>query len=219
MKARILSTKKLTPDQKRHLFGAGFHVVEQNFISIVPLKFEIEHVPENVIFTSTNAVRLVVNHSKNDILKTKNTFCVGEKTAAFVKKNGFKVVETAHYGANLAEKIAANHQDENFMFFCGEKRRPELPDFLRKNNISLTEVHIYDTKPLPKKTDAFFDGVLFFSPSAVRSYFSLNELYEATAFCIGKTTASEAGKYTEKIITATKPTVENVIVQVVKHFK
>ena len=104
------------------------------------------------------------------------------------------------------------------MFFCGRKRNPDLPETLLQNNISFREKHIYDTVFTPTKIDRIFEGVLFFSPSGVKSYCSENELSESTAFCIGTTTAAEAEKYTSKIVLATKPTIENVIVQVIRHF-
>lgn len=214
--ASILSTKKLASNQKELLLNAGHSVVEKKFISIVPIDFTVTELPENIIFTSKNAVRIVLD--KKPDLKTKSIFCVGEKTAAFLKENGFKVKETANYGQELAEKISLSYQNEDFLFFCGRKRRRELPDYLRSENINISEVEVYDTHLIQKKIDRTFDGVLFFSPSAVRSYSTFNDLSESIAFCIGKTTASEAKNFTDDIVVANRPTIENVIVQVVKYF-
>ncbi|GHA45571.1 uroporphyrinogen III methyltransferase [Salinimicrobium marinum] len=212
----ILSTKKLARNQKELLLNAGLRVVEHDLISIVPIAFEIQELPQNIIFTSKNTVRIVLE--KKPDLSTKNIFCVGDKTAAFLNQNGLQVKETANYGQDLAEKIASGYSNEDFIFFCGKKRRPELPDFLRQKKISISEVEVYDTHLVEKKIDRTFDGVLFFSPSAVRSYCAVNGLSGSIAFCIGKTTASEARNHTSDIIVATKPTIENVIVQVVKYF-
>jgi len=98
-------------------------------------------------------------------------------------------------------------------------RRDEIPELLRKNNVSFTEVLVYKTVLKPKTFERTFDGVLFFSPSAVESFTKDNKLEDTTAFCIGTTTAAEAEKHTNNIVTATKPTIENVIVQVVKKLK
>lgn len=216
---RILSTKKLAPAQRELLLNAGVNVVEQNFISVVPLEFNVENLPGNIIFTSKNAVKMVLKKFNPEVLTSKNLFCVGEKTAGFLKEKDLPVKEMAFYGKDLAEKIVTEYVDEEFLFFCGKKRRPDLPNDLKQEGLNLTEIVVYDTIPLPKKIEGFFEGVLFFSPSAVKSFFSKNELKDSTAFCIGKTTASEVKKYTPNFITAKRPSIENVIVQVVKHFK
>lgn len=212
----ILSTKKLARNQKELLLNSGHSVVEKNLISIVPLDFKIEKLPQNIIFTSKNTVKIVLE--KQPDFSTKHIFCVGEKTAALLQEKGLQVKETANYGQELAQKIASDYRNEEFIFFCGKKRRPELPNFLKQEKISLSEVEVYDTHLVEKKIDRTFDGILFFSPSAVRSFCAVNDLSGSIAFCIGKTTASEAKNYTSNIIVATKPTIENVIVQVVKYF-
>lgn len=214
--ASILSTKKLARNQKELLLNSGHSLVEKSLISIVPLNFEVTKIPKNIIFTSKNAVKIILE--KNFYLQNKSIFCVGEKTAAFLKEKGFAVKETANYGLDLAEKIASDFPDEHFLFFCGKKRRDELPDYLRKNKISISEIEVYDTHLVQKKIDRTFDGILFFSPSAVKSFCAVNDLSGSVAFCIGKTTASEAKNFTDEIVISKKPTIENVIVQVVKHF-
>lgn len=212
----ILSTKKLTRSQQELLLNAGCSLVEQELISIVPLPFETKELPENIIFTSKNAVKVVLN--KNIDLRDKKIFCVGSKTAEFLREKNLYVQENADYGLDLAKKIVSDHPGKTFLFFCGRTRRDELPDYLRQRGVSLTEVEVYDTQLIQKKLDRIFDGVMFFSPSAVRSFCSMNDLRDSVAFCIGGTTASEASNYTNNIKVAKKPTVENVIVQVVKHF-
>lgn len=216
---RVLSTKKLTPSQRELLLNAGLNVVEQDFIKTVPVPFKVGRLPEHLIFTSANAVRVVLEKLGPEALSGKNIYCVGEKTAGLLMDQGYKIKEVASYGTELAGKIVEKHSEGEFLFFCGRIRRPELPKILRTEGVHLTEVIVYDTLPTPKKTGQFFQGVLFFSPSAVESYFSCNELKDGVAFCIGTTTAEEARKHTSTIVTAKKPSVENVIVQVVKNFK
>lgn len=215
----LLSTKKLDPHQKELLLNAGFGVVEKDFISIIPLEFKLNNIPENLIFTSKNAVRAILKHPKLIKLKDKKVFAVGEKTGEFLQEKEFKVSTTANYGKELADKILAYHSQENFVFFCGKKRNPDLPETLRKHGVTLEEIKVYDTVFTPTKIDRTFDGVLFFSPSGVKSYCSENKISNSTAFCIGTTTASEAKKHTDNIVIATQPSIENVIVQVVKFFK
>ncbi len=219
MNKTVLSTKKLSRSQQELLLNSGIGLVQRDFISIIPLQFKLKEIPKNVIFTSKNAVKAMLSHPGLSEFKTRNIFCVGEKTADFLKQNGFQVVETAHYGADLAEKIVQKHENGEFLFLCGKKRNPELSATLKKEKVKLTEVEIYDTQANPGKIDRNFDGVLFFSPSAVKSFCSENALFGTPAFCIGKTTAAEARKHTDKVIIANKPSIENVVVQVVKKLK
>ncbi len=214
--ATVLSTKKLTKGQRELLLNKGIGLVEANFIEIRPLHFHVEHLPENVIFTSKNSVRAILKHPLRKEIQERNIFCVGEKTAEFLKQNGFRVSKMANYGANLASEIINNHRKEEFLFFCGKRRHAELPEQLTSAGVKFTEVEVYDTHTKSQKIDRIFDGVLFFSPSAVKSYCSRNDLRNSIAFCIGTTTATEAKNYTNNIVIASTPSIENVIVQVVK---
>lgn len=214
----LLSTKLLEPHQKELLLNAGFGLVEKDFISILPLQFQLNEIPENLIFTSKNAVKAILKLQRLEELKQKKVFAVGEKTGRFLQEQGFNVTTTSHYGEDLAEKIVAHQRGEKFLFFCGKKRNPNLPEKLKKNGVTFEEIEVYDTVFTPTKIDRIFDGVLFFSPSGVTSYCSENKLVNSAAFCIGKTTASEAKKHTDNIVIASEPSVENVIVKVVKYF-
>jgi len=211
----VLSTKMLSQAQKNLLLNAGIALVEYNAIKIELVDFTCDEVIPNGIITSQNAAKEIINRN----IKIENVFCVGEKTAAFLKENGFNIVEISHYGKNLAEILYARYSNRIFTFFCGDKRRDDIPLILREKNIKIKEIGVYKTALVPKAFEQKFDGILFFSPTAVKSFMIKNHLGETPVFCIGTTTASEAKNYTQNIIIATKPTIENVIVQVVKKFK
>ncbi|HET8754318.1 MAG TPA: uroporphyrinogen-III synthase, partial [Salinimicrobium sp.] len=181
-KFSVLSTKKLTSAQKELLLNAGIGLVERNFIRIVPIDFSVEKIPENVIFTSQNTVKFVLEKLGKEKFESKKIFCVGEKTAGLLEKSGLRVTLSANYGKELAMNIQKGHSEEEFLFFCGKKRRPELPDFFKKHKIQFSEIHVYDTKPNPKKLNRKFDGILFYSPSGVKSFCSENEIEESIAF-------------------------------------
>lgn len=215
----VLSTKKLSVNQRELLLNQGIGLVERNFISIVPLSFDIPTIPPNIIFTSKNAVKAILDHPLKKQLQQKKIFCVGEKTAEFLKKHGFSISRSANCGSELASEIIKDFKAEEFLFFCGKRRHDELPKRLKGAEVKLTEIEVYDTQPVSNKIDRNFDGVLFFSPSAVRSYCDQNDLFNSVAFCIGTTTSEEAKKHTKNIVLASKPSIENVVVQAVKYFK
>ena len=90
---------------------------------------------------------------------------------------------------------------------------------MNKKTIGFKEITVYKTELNIQEFQQEFDGILFFSPSAVKSFTSKNTIGDSTAFCIGETTAAEAKKHTKNMQIATKPSIENVIVQVVKTLK
>ena len=219
MSKTVLSTRKLTSGQRELLLNAGIALVEKDFIAIEPLAFDVENIPQYLIFTSKNAVKAVLKHQKLEALKHQKVFCVGSKTKDLLEENGFDVVETADSGAELGARIMKNYNDKSFLFFCGKRRHPDLSKMLKKEGVPLEEIEVYNTRLSPVKIDRNFDGVLFFSPSAVQSFCSENALFETLAFCIGDTTAAEVKKNTDTYVVASKPTIENVIVQVVKKLR
>ncbi len=220
---RILSTKKLSEIQKQLLLNANIALLEADFISIQQTKFAIETVNENLIFTSQNAVLSLLENMEGsptlDLLKAKTVFCVGMKTKQLLEENGFNVIVYTGYAADLAEIITLIYGREKFTFFSGNLRRDTLPDALTNANVVFNELQVYKTLLTPQKITAPFDGILFFSPSAVESYLKNNKIKKEMCFCIGTTTAEAVAKVTENIVIANQPTVENTIIQCINEYK
>ncbi|WP_417884684.1 uroporphyrinogen-III synthase [Zunongwangia sp.] len=212
--ATVLSTKKLTTAQQQLLLNAKIGFVQYNAISIefLPFLSNIDFV-EHAIFTSKNAFKAIQGK-----VSIKSAFVVGNKTALLLQQNNIEVAEMADNALELAEKIIENHQHKHFLFFCGNKRRDELPSELTKNKVSFEERTVYKTNLNYTKFQQDFNGILFFNPSGIKSYFKKNKKTDSIAFCIGTTTANAIKKYTTNIKIATKPSIENVLVQVVKTF-
>lgn len=211
----VLSTKKLALNQKELLLNSGIGFTEYDSIAIEFVDIDLpEQKIENAIFTSKNSLRAI--KSKN--LDITRCFCVGSKTAAMAEQMGFQVVETAANARELAEIIIRTYPDKNFRFFCGNSRRDELPEMLQQQNIALEEIEVYQTNLNIQEFRSDYDGILFYSPSGVKSYTSKNTL-DSIAFCIGDTTASEAKKHTTRIVTPGTPGIENLIAAVAKTFR
>lgn len=216
---RILSTKKLQPNQKQFLLNADFRLIEADFIQIKFQNFELNSTFDYLIFTSQNAVLSVLKSQKNFNLKDKICFCVGIKTKQLLIENGFKVENSFDYADDLVDYLLKNHSDKKFTFFSGNLRRDTIPSAFQKNNIVFEEIEVYKTVLTPYKIDNQIDGILFFSPSAVQSYLKENSISNEICFCIGTTTAAEIEKNTKNIVIANRPTVENVIIQSINYFK
>lgn len=215
----VLSTKILSHSQKELFLNSGIGLVEYNALKFEFLEVTIPPHFTHLIFTSKNAVRAFLEQSDKLQFVTYQVFCVGGKTKKLLEENGLKVAKMAENASELADFIQKNYKKKHFLFICGNLRREELPRILSENNIRYDEIETYRTFLVPKKFERAFEGILFFSPSGIKSFLQENSIGESQLFCIGKTTEEEARKHTDKIITANKPTVENVLVQAINYFK
>ena len=113
------------------------------------------------------------------------------------------------------------HMSSEVIFFCGDQRRDELPGLLKKNKIEVKEIVVYKTIATPKKIEKKYDGILFFSPSAVKSFFQENKLDDQTIpFAIGNTTADEIKKFSKnKIVISDMPDGKTVLQKAVEFFQ
>lgn len=215
----ILSTKKLQSNQRQFLTNAGFSVVEADFITIRPIPFQLKYLPDLLLFTSQNAVESVLRNPKADELKQVPAVCVGIKTKRMLEDNGFKVLACEQYAQELKTVIQSSFNQSSIAFFSGNIRSNTLPDAMTRSAIVFEEYCVYENSEKTVRIDAKTDGILFFSPSGVRSYLKQNILSGQICFCIGTTTAEALKDYTGRIIIAKQQTIENVIIQCIKHYK
>ncbi len=218
----VLSTKRLNDDLHKFATACGINVIEEELTRIEllngdELRAVVNEVhDELVIFTSRNAVS-AVSQLLNDKEKSKNwkVYAVGAGTAKVVSDLLLaKVVnEPAGDGSRLAKMIIEAETPGNAVFFCGDKRRDVVPDALIKAGFRLKEFVVYQTILTPLKNQHDVDGILFFSPTAVQSFFSANNISSnVVCFAIGNTTGNELRKFTtNKIITAAEPSEKEVI--------
>jgi uroporphyrinogen-III synthase len=218
-KISLLSTKKLSLQESIIFSTPYFHLLEEDFISIELLDFNCKAETDMLLFTSKNAVLSVLQNEKIALLKQKKCICVGEKTKELLVKNGFQVLDFAHYADDLTQIISEKYKGFSFSFFCGNLRRDVLPEFFKQNQIKFEEIQVYANKLIPHKISEPVDAILFFSPSGVMSFLKENNLENQLCFCIGKTTAEALQPYTDKIILSKKPTISSVLEEVVGFYK
>ena len=227
-KINILSTRLLEDSLIDEANKKGIHIEVLSFIETETLQNtdvqqEIEQAllqSAAVVFTSMNAVDAVANY-QDDQQPDWRIYCFGATTSKLVQKyfGEESIAGTASNAAELADLIANESDFNEVVFFCGDRRRDELPDILRSNNIKVNEIMVYQTIAVPHKIERQYDGILFFSPSAVESYLKLNTIKDETCFCIGETTAEALEhKKIKTIIIADKPSIENVIETVLQNY-
>jgi len=217
----IYSTKNLSLDQKSSIITkvgvsmSDFITTRGNRLKAKVVKNKIE----NVIITSQNAVDALLDNFSPVELNFTNIYCVGKRTKRLIEKKIGKVVHVETSAVNLANFLVKNIKEKEVTYFCGNKRRDELPTILSENNIEVNEVESYQTQLTPRKIGENFNGILFYSPTGIESYLKDNQTSDSTAFCIGETTALEAKKYFKNVIVAAVPTVESVLKSVNEYYK
>ena len=121
----------------------------------------------------------------------------------------------------LAEKIIAKKNIEEIIFFCGDQRMNDLPEKLDSSGIAVNQIVAYKNIQQPKAIDENYDGIMFFSPSAVHSFFSENTIAgDVVLFAIGNTTASIIQTYcVNKIVVSEWPGAENLAALAIQYFE
>lgn len=213
---RVLSTKKLLQNQRELLLNAEFSFLDYDALRVTYLDVEIPETTTNSIITSQNGARAFLAQMPQGAAHN-SYYCVGKKASALLSQNDLKVAHIAQNGAELAQFIVKNRQNEAFSYFCGNNRRDELPSILKEAGILCNEIIVYETHEQLQAFKQTFDGVLFFSPLGVSAFAKANPV--PTAFCIGETTAKEARKHTNKVVVSNATTVESTIAKAVKYLK
>lgn len=225
----ILSTKVLKPYIKQQLVDNDFNVIEHDFIKIEQLQNPefvsvLDSQLPNYIFTSKNAVRGFVKHVSDNKIKInkKAIFCaLSGETQKALADEGFAAKMTADNAADLAKKIVREQSFKEAIFFCGDKRREELPEILKEGGVLQKEIILYKNIEQVKQIENSFQAIMFFSPSGIQSFFKLNVLSKPIAcFCIGYTTANalKEHKVSNKIIVSNYPSQQNIVDVLLNYF-
>jgi len=199
----ILSTTSLPFERINHI-PDSINISVIPFIKIVPsadekIKTQINDFTSekiNVIFTSVHAVKTVKEFSVHK--PDWRIYCIGKETRSEVENwIGRDAIDGSADNAKALSGIIIAGNVNKTVFFCGDQRMNTLPEILNNQGIKLTELIVYDTLATPVKIQYLPDAILFFSPTAVKSFFSLNELSaETTVFAMGTTTNAALKQFT-----------------------
>ena len=205
----IFSTKKLNCSIASNAARFGFRFIEYDFIEINILAEAaqakaIEKCNQNIIFTSANAVNAYREIIEKYALKipAKNVYCLEEATLeAAGNLSNATIISSAKNAETLARLILSQKDMGPMSFFCGNKRRAELPSILKSGNIAVDEIVLYNAVARHHAIKEAYDGILFFSPGAVESFFQANYLPgNIPCFCIGHTTMGALRQYSNNTI-------------------
>jgi uroporphyrinogen-III synthase len=227
-KSRILSTMPVNKAMIIEAKKNDIIIDEASFISTEifvskQLEKKIKILSNQIItavFTSKNATEAVGKHISGK--PNWEIFCIGNTTKRIAAKifGEENIMATANNADLLAQRIIKNSHGKKIFFFCGDQRRDELPEKLERNGTGFKEIIVYKTKETPCMITKKYAGILFYSPSAVKSFFSVNKINDSTKiFAIGNTTAGEIKNYTKiPVIISDFPDKENLIKLAIGYF-
>jgi uroporphyrinogen-III synthase len=207
---RLLSTRPLDDETIEEAAERRVKIDCISFIDTEPIQtIDVQQEVETallqsatVVFTSMNAVDAVAGFMQEDQPEW-SIYCMGNTTRQLVKEyfGDNSIAGTADNATDLAWLIIEEGETEEVIFFCGDQRRDELPSILQNNGIGVTEIAVYETIATPVLIKQHYNGILFFSPSAVDSFFSVNKVTGNTVlFAIGATTAAAIKKRSQAAV-------------------
>jgi uroporphyrinogen-III synthase len=225
---KILCTRALDQQYVMRAEEHRIHITAMPFIEITPetAKSFVDQISQlslrkiNVVFTSVNAVENVAKYIRDT--PAWKIFSIGGITKDAVAKHfgASAIVATAKNASLLARKIIELGNVREVFFFCGNQRLDDLPQTLRVNNIRVQELIAYYAVQMPHEVEDDYSGVMFFSPTAVHSFFSMNTIpIDVVLFSIGKTTTATIHTYcVNKVITSEWPGQENLVEKVLEFY-
>ncbi len=228
-KIKILSTREINRELLQKATLKHIDVEICTFIKIIPrisretttLVQSLSTQKATVIFTSVNTVKAVT--PLLTVAPPWTIFCIGgaTKDAVMQRFDHSAVIATAKSASLLSEKIMAQGSIKEVIFFCGNRRMDHLPKALGASGIKVREIVMYQTEYTPVNIQKEYQGILFFSPSAVHSFFSVNTIPEHTVlFSIGEsTTAAIASCCSNTVITSQWPGQQEMLDMVAAYFK
>jgi uroporphyrinogen-III synthase len=227
-KVEILCTSHLKKELLNKAAAKNIFVDVQDFIKTEThlsqeVKQKIQSLANQkiaVAFTSKNAVNAVV--SQLAVVPNWDVYCISgvTKQTAIEFFGKEKIFASAKNAADLSEKIISNKSLKEIVFFCGNRRLNDLPEILKHYNISIEELVVYTTEETPCMVQKVYDEILFFSPSAVHSFFSVNTVStNVMLFSVGKTTSNVIATYCSNLVnTSEYPGKEQMINLVIDFF-
>jgi uroporphyrinogen-III synthase len=132
-----------------------------------------------VIFNSRNSVDYffqLATEMRHEMNPDTKYFSTNESVSNYIQKYITPKKRKMYVGKGRETEFLAlckAHPKETFLYPCSDIRKPSLPDFFEKNNLSLKECVIYNTvsSDLSDLENVFFDILVFFSPADIKSLY------------------------------------------------
>lgn len=228
-KIHILSTRLLKKELIEKAQRENIETRAEAFIQNIPdtspqisekIQF-LSQQPVVAIFTSIHAVE-VVKSELGGVTPPWKICCTSGATKdallGFFEEHN--IIATAKNASSLAEKILQQQNIKEVYFFCSKQRLNDLPETLTDAGVQVNELVVYQTVGTPRAVTEEYDAILFFSPSGVHSFFSMNTIpLHTTLFSIGKTTTATIESYCgNEVVTSQWPGEATLVDLVINYY-
>ena len=222
---RLAEKWGLTVDFRKFIQVQGISLNDFRKQGINPLDFPA------IIFTSKVAVDHffgLLEEMRIEMPPETKYFCVSEATSRYLQKYITIRKRKLFVGERRAMDLAPfvkKHKKEKYLFPCSNVHRKELPNYMRENNIDVTESVIYETvaSDLSDLENVNYDMICFFSPSGIKSLYKNfpNFVQNNTRIAVfGPTTAKEALKHGLRVdVEAPKPQIPSMTAAIESYLK
>lgn len=186
---------------------------------IEQLNFIIE-TETQVIITSNVAARWITKYAA--YVPKWRIACMTGKTQNILVTNKWEnlIVLTDQKSELLAENVEkVFSKSQKVYFITGDRHLNIIPLYLSKKGFDIETIITYHTKEVEQNMEVNYDGIIFLSPSAVKSFFRQHKIsIEIPLFAIGETTATALKKIVfNPIITSSKPT-QKILFHTIQQF-
>ena len=174
----IFIGRKLSALTRKWLVSEQIRFIEQPLVRITYRKpdvmfFEsVWQAEKKWVVTSSYAAHWLLRFSeKIGLEKDDLVYCLSEKQEGILKACGVQVVRPVSPSAcSLAELLIRQNDGCKVVYLRGDKSLNHLPELLTKNQLDWQSVEVYKNTSVEILMNDVFDGYLFFSESAVKSY-------------------------------------------------
>lgn len=194
--------------------------IQTEFVSIEKIQTQLHSGIQSFIVSSARAAK----HISTFNLKGE-FYCVGQNATKILEGANKKVRLTLKDGKGLVKAIEEETLNlqlstSNFLYFCSNIRRDEIPNGLKELGHNVTEIICYNTTSKEVKIQNNFNAYVFFSPSGVKSFAEQYKIPEkATIFAIGETTAKSVfNELEQQAIIPEEPNLASLIQKIKTYF-
>ena len=191
--------------------AAGFETRVEPLLEIEAVKHATISKDELVIFTSKNGVDHIACQGQRAI-------CVGDATAIYARKAGFKdVVSVDGTSADVTKWVQANvPATQSLTHISGWHVRGSITEDLQQAGYRARRLKVYRSIPRPIWPEVITTQVALYSPLAAQVFADLARgqvLSGLTAICISQATADELSGLTLKsVLIAARPREDELII-------
>lgn len=193
------------------------YLTDKHLIDKINLIFESN---AQVVVTSNIAAKWIIQYASK--IPHWNIACMTGKTQeAFTRKGwGDLIALTDKRSESLVEKIEKTFsKSEKVHFVTGDRHLDIIPIYLSKKGFDIEIIITYTTIEVEHNLKEAYDGIIFLSPSAVKSFFRQHNISEnIPLFAIGNTTATALKKIVlNPIITALQP-IQKILFNTIENY-